>query len=263
MNIAIVYFSGTGNTKRVGEVFKSKLEHMGHSPDMVDISLKNSKLKGYDLVIAGSPTYTMSSSHNLHAFIKKNISKSDNPNADFITYVTHGWGTSYGHLTLKDTAKKLGFSVLGAKAFLAPSNFYMFNESVQPKQSTIEIEQLQSSILNQVTQVLDSYLDKSIHIEKHSVIKKQQIALMSKLARKVFITQFSKKMLKVDPDKCTQCTVCVKKCPNQNIVLTHGQIHFGTDCSACGRCMHICPKNAYLYKDKPFEQFDLHQKLIV
>lgn len=261
MKAAVIYFSGTGNTKRVGEVFKHYLEQMSYDVDMIDIY--ESKIKDYDLIIIGSPTYTMASSHNVHRYIRKQFTGDRFKKTKFITYVTHGWGTTYGHFTLRDVLRKQGLDVVGARSFLAPSNFYMFNEKIQPKQNEQEIMKLNINIQRDVARMLKDYEDQKLSIQKHSVVKKQQMKLVSNMAQNMLIKKFSSKMLSVDEDVCTQCSVCVKNCPNQNISLSNKSVAFGSDCSACARCMHICPKNAYSYKGQKFEQFKINQSSIV
>lgn len=263
MKAAIVYFSGTGNTFRVGEVFKAYLETINYQVDMIDITKHKEKLKDYDLFIAGTPSYTKTSSYNMYEFIEKNINKNNNPKANFITYVTQSWGIAFGHLTIKDFVEKKGFEVLGARAFLAPSNFYMYNEKEQPKSDEKEMHQLYQNIYKGVWNLMDSYVKGHVQIDKRSTFQKIKMVIVSKLLKKIFITKFSKSALEVDSEKCTRCNVCVKQCPNNNIELKNGKIAFSNNCLACSRCMHICPKNAYTFKGDSFEQYDIIQKPIM
>lgn len=52
----------------------------------------------------------------------------------------------------------------------------------------------------------------------------------------------------VDPDKCTGCTVCAKKCPTDAIDGERKQIHFirQEDCIKCGTCYTKCKFDAIL-----------------
>ena len=263
MKAAIVYFSGTGNTFRVGELFKDYLEGINYQVDMIDISKHDKNLKDYDLFIVGTPSYTKTSSFNMYDFIENHITKTNNPSANFITYVTYGWDTAFGHLTLKDFVTKKGFKVLGARPFLAPSNFYMYNGEKHPKQSEKEIRQLYQTIYNDVKDLMDAYVSGRIQIDKRSAFKKNLFMMVSKFGQDKFITKFPEVAITVDNDKCVQCKVCVKKCPNNNIALQDGQITFSDHCSACSRCMHICPKNAYQYKGDTFEQYKIKQEPII
>jgi len=263
MEAAVVYFSGTGNTFRVGEVFKSYLETIDYQVDMIDITKHKEELKGYDLFIAGTPSYGSTSSFKLNEFIEREISKSNNPRAKFITYVTHSWGTAYGHLTIKDVVTKKGFGVLGARAFLAPSNFYMMAGKLQPKLNEKEMRQMYQNTYKQVWNLMDSYVEGHVQIDQRSVLKKNLMVKFSKLMGIVYIPKFAKSSLKVDSEKCNRCKVCVNQCPNNNIELKDGLISFSKNCSACTKCMHICPKNAYKVSGKTIEQYEVRQKPII
>jgi len=263
MKAAVAYFSGTGNTRRISEVFKVYLEDKNYEVDMIDISKHNEHLCEYDLFILGTPSYTKTSSFNMYDFIEKYIHKHNNPSADVITFVSYGWAPAFGHLTLRDFVIKKGFDVMGARAFLAPSNFYMYNGKKQPKQSKQEIHELYKDIHRDVFNLMDSYMNGNVQIDKASTFKKKFFTMVSNLGHDKYIAAFPATALKVDGKKCVKCGICVKQCPNGNISLENGTITFGRGCAACSRCMHICPKNAYKYMDKTFEQYDLKQKSIL
>ncbi|PAB60405.1 EFR1 family ferrodoxin [Anaeromicrobium sediminis] len=263
MKAAIVYFSGTGNTFRVGEVFKAYLETIDYEVEMIDITKHSSDLKGYDLFVVGTPTQNSTSTFNMHDFIGKHISKKNNPNARFITYVTHSWGTAFGHLTLKDFARKKGFKVVGARAFIAPNNWYMYRKD-EPKFSDNEVKQALQNIHKGVWSLMDSYVKGSVQIDERPTLKKNLAYTKAKLmSSSTMVSRLAKFMMKVDADKCTKCKVCVKQCPGENISLRDGKIEFSNQCLACGRCIHVCPKNAYMVSGEKFEQYEGIKKPIM
>lgn len=51
-------------------------------------------------------------------------------------------------------------------------------------------------------------------------------------------------------EKCTACGKCVKICPVGNIVLNNGKIQFNDKCTACLGCYHRCPQKAIIYKGR-------------
>jgi ferredoxin len=255
MKAAVVYFSGTGNTYRVGELFKTYLEDLNYQVDMVDITKSDNALKNYDLFIAGTPTQNAVSTFNLNEFIRRYISKKDNPKASFITYVTHSWGIAYGHLTIRDFVQKRGFKVMGARAFQAPNNFYMFRKE-HPKFNNERFNAALESINQMVKEIIDAFVTGNVIIDKRSEYRKTMKYLFAKANKATMLSRLAKLMMKVDHDKCTGCGVCVKKCSNGNIKLTDGKIEFQKQCVACARCMHVCPKNAYLLNGEAFEQYE-------
>ncbi len=54
MKAAVVYFSGTKNTYRIGEAYKENLEELGYAVDMISIDNHKKQLEGYDLLVLGS-----------------------------------------------------------------------------------------------------------------------------------------------------------------------------------------------------------------
>ncbi|MCT4508554.1 MAG: EFR1 family ferrodoxin [Tepidibacter sp.] len=262
MKAAVVYFTGTGNTLRVGEVFKAYLENIGYDVDMVDITKHSSNLKDYDLFIAGTPTQNSVSTFNMNKFIVKYISKNNNPKARFITYTTHSWGTAFGHLTLKDFISVRGFQVVGARAFIAPNNFYMFRKD-EPKFEKEKFNQTIRNIYDGVWSLMKSFSNGKIQIDQRSIIRKNLWYIRSILTKYTVFSRFAKMMIKVDSNKCSKCKVCIKQCPNRNILLTDNTIQFSNQCLACARCLHVCPQNAYLLSNKSFEQYKGIQKPII
>ena len=55
----------------------------------------------------------------------------------------------------------------------------------------------------------------------------------------------------VDPEKCTNCLMCVPYCPDSCITVTNGKRNdFDLDhCKGCGICMTACPFQAISMKE--------------
>ncbi len=45
-------------------------------------------------------------------------------------------------------------------------------------------------------------------------------------------------------ERCTECLLCVRDCPEENIRFENGKIVFGNTCDLCLRCIHHCPTEA-------------------
>jgi ferredoxin len=54
--------------------------------------------------------------------------------------------------------------------------------------------------------------------------------------------------VRVDPEKCDGCTVCVDNCFVSAIAMNDGKALIGNDCKGCGRCVEICPRDAITLK---------------
>ncbi len=102
-------FQALKNTYRIGEAYKENLEELGYAVDMISIDNHKKQLEGYDLLVLGSPTYSKVAAKDLIQFISTNISKSNNPNAKAMTFITHSWDTAYGHISLANALEKADF----------------------------------------------------------------------------------------------------------------------------------------------------------
>jgi electron transfer flavoprotein alpha subunit len=51
-------------------------------------------------------------------------------------------------------------------------------------------------------------------------------------------------MLKIDPDKCNACGLCVKSCPFGAIAVRDDLAQANEQCTLCGACVNVCPQTA-------------------
>ena len=56
---------------------------------------------------------------------------------------------------------------------------------------------------------------------------------------------------------CTQCGLCVKVCPMDNLEIINGKVVQKDNCTICYRCVNICPQKAAIvyFRSKPKEQY--------
>ena len=56
---------------------------------------------------------------------------------------------------------------------------------------------------------------------------------------------FAKNAISIDRDKCVNCLLCVKDCPNGYLFEENGRVETKKNgCIECGHCYAICPQNA-------------------
>ena len=57
-------------------------------------------------------------------------------------------------------------------------------------------------------------------------------------------SQKSEQLIKLDADKCIQCTTCTEVCPRGNFSLTSGGLQISGKCEFCLACVQNCPQHA-------------------
>lgn len=50
--------------------------------------------------------------------------------------------------------------------------------------------------------------------------------------------------MKVNPDKCRGCKLCVRACKVRAIEMVNGVAHIGDKCVGCRVCVTVCPFEA-------------------
>jgi len=258
MKVAIIYYSGTGNTYRVAELIKELLDKKEFSVDLFDITKDFVTMNQYDLIIFGSPTYSKVASYKLIEYVDQYVLKSNNKQSKVITYATHSWGEVYGHIQLAKDLEMRGFDVRSSMDLLLPNNHYMMTGK---KHSKSEIKSMYTALDKKLKLTMNTVLNNEKEVKTKSLLKRVTYERMYRLLRKKWIPNYAKNYLSVDNKKCTKCGICVRLCPNDNIRLDR-VIKFETNCSACAKCFNICPSDAYKVKGKQVERFTINNRSI-
>lgn len=67
-------------------------------------------------------------------------------------------------------------------------------------------------------------------------------------------------IIKINPDKCIGCSLCVNDCPVENITIVNKKAKINSQtCVKCGHCLAVCPKAAISMTgfDEPPIEFDV------
>ncbi|WP_138206974.1 EFR1 family ferrodoxin [Haloimpatiens lingqiaonensis] len=252
MRGAIIYFSGTGNTRYVSEMFKKEFYKNNIECELIDIVKCNKVNLDYEFYIFGSPIYAeMFPDYYMH-WVKVNIKNGNGKKA--IIFSTQASNSGTGMERLRRMLEKKGFKVAIQKSIPMPNNYYVvaFNKNSKEEKFNICKE-----AAKKVSNIVKDFLLGEEYIEEVSNIRLGIGTIVYNFFNK-YSKNWAKKKLSIDYDKCIKCKKCSENCPTNNINIAEN-ITFNSRCISCQRCIHICPKNAFLYKGKGFEQYKLEK----
>ena len=250
MKILILYFSGTGNTKFIGEkIYESLLvedyEVVIHSVE----TFTKDKLDSFDLLIFGYPVY----GYAMPLFLKNYLKKLSLPQSKgVITYSTAGYNGGNALRKSANFLKEIGFIPLLSKEFLMPGNDGLLIKDKDSKKvkEILQTDYNKSLKINEKIEEIVSrvkyFNHNKVHKDDIKIPERRFITLLldpiMQLSFKLLEGWFGKKY-KAD-ESCILCGYCEEICPSDNIVIKNGEVHFDGNCYFCLRCINQCPVEA-------------------
>ena len=240
MNVGIFYFSGTGNTKIVAELFADNFRKNNHRvkiKSIEDFTKKNTTLNidNFDLIGIGHPVYGMGFPGIINTFIKM-LPEYSNKNVFIFKsagdFVSINNGAS--KLIIKKIEKK-GYTVIHESLICMPSNWLIGYENNFAKQ-----------LYKAAIKKTEKYSDEILNCEKQRIkagIILKLVSMFTNFFEENFGARFYGRFLKVNKN-CNNCNKCINQCPVSNIYRENSKIKFGWNCIWCMRCIYNCPANA-------------------
>ncbi|MFX1326762.1 MAG: EFR1 family ferrodoxin [Promethearchaeota archaeon] len=264
MKVAIIVFSPTGNTFKVGQMLEERLisKHIdvqlyNFTGNDLFSSKKNLKsylkehIKEHDLLCIGSPVYA----HHLHYNVKNIIKALPKPKKGWaklaVPFVTYGAINS--GVALYEAAKLLTRSgrltILGMKinAFHCMTALPQIKIKINKGMPGVESLPFVKELADKITQFDFGVIDKSKDITKKLNYQKLKNRMKAKI---IFKEKFWHKhlypKLNFNHDKCQKCEQCIDICPVNCIKMTdNGPILLSKpSCIHCAACILNCPFNA-------------------
>lgn len=233
--VNLVYFSPTGNTKKTVEniargIGLDTIEYDLTSPEERD---KKYSFDENDLVIIGAPVY----SGRIPKLVEELFSGLSAQKSPAILVVTYG-NREYDDalLELKNLSKTKGFIPIAAGAFIGEHTYSSIIANNRPDQSDIEKMICFGKQIKQKLQDSESF-DEDLEVKGNYPYKK--VNRSSAIAPET-------------NDYCTNCMVCVKKCPTKAISNDNPKQIDMSKCIMCFACVKNCPVNAKDVQIKAF-----------
>ena len=234
MRIALLYFSGTGNTKWLAETLAATLKEKGKHPSLFNLENKHAfNAKDFDTLLVLHPVY---GAHVPRLVIEK-VDSMIPGNRAISVIATYGYVNALGYFAEKKALGRKIHSYFTVR---------MFNNISTPKMKT-GIRSLKQRLraktrmIKKIESIATSILQNKRKIEGIG----PQLLVGIKI-RKAFHhgLQTHYQTLGVDQERCTHCGLCVRECPTHSIHEKEGNFTFTASCTACMRCYNHCPVQA-------------------
>ena len=237
----IFYFSGTGNSLYIAkqianEAGNSSIQFIPHFQKQHSIEIHEEKIG----VIF--PSYCQDIPDIVIDFCKK-LKFNGNPYIFGIVTCNGVPGTSLQHLN--NILRKKNQKLSAGWVLTMPGNSLHFIDYTNPRE-------IQNSRHLETEYQLKGIIET---IKRNGESKFEfKFALKNQIQRYVnynFLFRFYRTYTKFYTDeKCNQCGICSKICPQENIKLTENTISWGKNCLQCLACLHWCPKESIQIKGK-------------
>ncbi|MBN1400207.1 MAG: EFR1 family ferrodoxin [Anaerolineae bacterium] len=253
MRVALTYFSGTGNTWQVAQLYAEALSERGADVDLVPIERLAARpngfsFEGYDWLGLGYPIHAWNAPRIVAEWLDHMPPGEGLPT--FI-FVTAGRGIADSLDWARHKMVLRGYDVIHAAPYYTGA-YYLdraFRET-PPEQHVRRAAWIRSDVQEAVVEILAGH-ERQVHARGAAASPLPRIAWRAYLwgcrqVRRYFYAD----------QRCTRCGLCVATCPTHNIALRpepvgieengplSSPLLFGDACTLCLRCVSICPEQA-------------------
>lgn len=244
-----LYFSGTGNTQFVAEIFSKKMNAKYHSIEE-DIDFDAAILR-QERICFCYPIYGSCIPLIMQEFVQRFRSALNGKK--LIIICTQLLFSGDGARVFTELLEGVEHSVIYAAHIHMPNNICNF--PVFPMAGPERIEKYKR----------DAHLalDRICEDLRQGVIRKKGFnpfsTLLGLLTQRLYFRRamvFAQKSVRISPS-CNLCSRCVRACPVQNLKIDSGRVTHNEKCVLCYRCVNLCPQKSItvLYHGKVKRQY--------
>jgi len=246
--VGIYYFSGTGNTKKIIELLADELEKNNCAVTLYSVEdLLKSQMSidfdKYDLIGLAYPIYGFGTPDIISRLIDQ-MPDGEGRNlfllktgADFIS-INHNASTEQIEIL-----EMKNFNVFYDRIIVMPSNWLVaYDDRI--------VKQLYNCAAVKVKHMCREILELKRRRYKTGIFLRK-LSLGISYLEKNYGSAYFGKSLRANQN-CNLCSLCIQKCPNQNISIAGDSLNFGDQCLWCMRCIYSCPSKAIESKGMNF-----------
>ena len=243
MLIAIIYFSGTGNTEKIKKVIKDELILLDNKIQEFNLANRSVREKvndfeSYDAIIFGFPIYYWRAPR----LVREWLASQEGKNTKCSVFFTYG-GAHVGiaHQNIKRILDAKNFKLVVSAEFLAKHAFnvagFQFMEN-RPNEEDFSIAREFAAIS------YHKFLkENTSNISFDSPMKsEEEVDGIEVTFRRATPTPY------IDEQLCTECGLCEKLCPTAAMEIKKGKAR-RSQCIRCLRCLTYCPESAIIIPD--------------
>ncbi len=234
MKAALIYFSGTGNTKRILDFAKSNILFDYDVFNVLDNIIVD--MDKYDYLMIFYPIYGFNAPKPIIDYVKRIKKCSINkPCLVMKNSGEHLFWNNASSLYLRSILKRRNIDILSEYHYLMPYSFvfrhsdYMAYKMIKTSEDLIKID-------------MNDFLNGNYHKIKRFIFDRP-FAFIFRI--QWWGGRFNGRFYKIDNTKCVRCMKCVNDCPSNNIIYKDDKFKFLNKCLMCQRCVMYCPKDAF------------------
>lgn len=235
----MVYFSGTGTTRKVIEAMWDNLSGQRNDYNLLLKAIKSDVvLEQNNLTIVAMPVYN----GRIPAICSESIQHLKGNKTPAIAVVVYG-NREYDDalLELKEMLEGQGFFVVGAAAFVARHSIFPEVATDRPDAKDITIiADFTKQCMKKLAALNSASDNKAVTVRGNSPYRPLKGVPMK--------PSFG--------DDCDRCGACVPQCPTQAITIDGNTITSNDEkCISCGACISVCPLETRIYRGADYEKF--------
>ncbi|MGB9866517.1 MAG: EFR1 family ferrodoxin [Bacillota bacterium] len=246
MEVAVAYFSGSGNTRLVAEELARAIRRQAAQREQVaattcmSIEELDPRVLGLvDAIVAGFPVYAFHAPLVFRQFVEK---LPDGRGKPAFLFCTHGGAPFAAVAVMARRFARRGYNVRGTNSIRMPDTIAVVMARKGSALAQRNPEQQVEMLAAQVVEELIGRERPGPEVKLASAAEELLTGALNAVGRLV-LELVLRRGFWVD-SSCDLCGICAQRCPNGNITLTGGTVRFETGCETCLRCVNVCPKEA-------------------
>ena len=236
MNILLIYYTGTYNTRYLSNMVKERYEKENNKVDLIEITSSTQLVDTthYDLIGFSYPIYGFNSPLPFNKYVRKLKFKKGQK---YFIYKNSGEVLAMNNASsriLNRIMKRQNAKLVGEYHYVMPYNIHF---------------PFENNFIKEILNYDKKLMEIMVYNLTNNIVFKIKSNLIYNIA--AFFVGIQKiggninsYLYKVDTKKCVNCNKCIKECPHDNIYIKNGKIKFHHHCDMCMRCSYFCPKDA-------------------